>query len=116
MNLQMWVTLIISILVVLFAFSWAALFTQAKSLWSKLKQLKADYDAAVADGTVTDAEKTRIADDLMAMIGEFTNIFQMLASLVFQIGNIIKQAKILKAQRSTIPPPDAPRTKSDTSG
>ena len=82
----------------LFAVSWATIIPIIISFWNNLKKVYADYKAAVADGTITDAEKVQIADDAMQAIADATNIVQFLTNLINAILLVIKAAKLNKIQ------------------
>jgi hypothetical protein len=88
--------IILAIVSVLFVATWATIIPVCVDLWSKLKRLYTDYKAAVADGTITDAEKIEIADDVMQAIPDATNILQFATNLITAIIAIIKNAKLVK--------------------
>ena len=85
--------IILLIIGVLLAASWATAIPVALALWSKLLKLKADYQAAIADGAITDAERILLADDLMQCITDAGNLFQFLTNLIFAIINVINSGK-----------------------
>ncbi len=94
--------LIVTILVILFAASWAVIIPICLDFWSKLKKLYADYKAAVADGTVTDAERIEIANDAMQAIADAANIFQFVANLIAAIVKVISTAKLVKKIKASL--------------
>jgi hypothetical protein len=89
------------ILGILFAASWGVIIPVCLDFWVKLKKVYADYKAAVADGTITDAEKVVIADDTMQAIADAANIIQFLNNLISSILVVIKASKMkaLKAKK-----------------
>jgi heme oxygenase len=95
--------IVIAILAILFAVSWGTIIPVCISFWNNLKKVKADYDEAVGDGTITDAERVAIADDAMAAIKDASNIFQFITNLIKSILVVIQASKLtakrLKAQR-----------------
>jgi hypothetical protein len=90
-------TLILAIVTILFAASWGVAIPAAVSLWTKLKKVYADYKAAVADGTITDAERIQLANDVMDAIADATTIFQFVANLIAAIVKVITASKAKKA-------------------
>jgi len=91
-------TLILAILTILFAVSWGVAIPATVSLWNKLKKVYADYKAAVTDGTITDAERIQLANDVMDAIADAATVFQFVANLINSILFIIKASKLSKKQ------------------
>ena len=86
----------VAVLGILMAASWGTVIPICIVFWNDLKKTLADYKAAVADGTITDAEKVQIADDAMQAIADASNIFQFVINLVNAIMLLIKAAKLNK--------------------
>ena len=93
-------TIILAILTILFAVSWGVAIPETVSLWSKLKKVYADYKAAVADGTITDAERIQLANDVMDAIADAATVFQFVANLVAAIVKVITEAKLIRKIKS----------------
>lgn len=89
-------TLILAIITILFAASWGVAIPAVVSLWSKLKKVYADYKAAVADGTITDAERIQLANDVMDAIADAATVFQFVANVISAIVKVITDAKTKK--------------------
>jgi hypothetical protein len=77
-----------------FAASWATIIPIVNGLWSKIVKVKQDYDKAVADGVITDAEKVVLLDDIMAAMTDAVTIFQFVSNLVLAILSAIKRARL----------------------
>jgi len=103
MDISTIIAIILGIFVVITSVSWAVLANRAKAVWESLQELKIDYEQAAADGVITDAEKAKIADTLIIIIGEATSIWQALQNAVMQILLLIRRNRIAVSS-ARIPP------------
>ena len=92
--------IVASLVAVIAAVAWGTLFASFKQMLSDLKLAYDDYKQAMADGTITDAEKAQIADALMAALEQAVSITQVVANLVAQILAIINAATKKKAKNN----------------
>ena len=90
--------IILAVVAVLFAATWATIIPVCLSFWGKIKKVYADYKAAIADGTITDAERLQLADDVMQAIADAANIFQFVTNIINAIILILKAAKLNQKQ------------------
>lgn len=93
MNWYLITTIILGVATVLLGVAWATLWTRGKRLWAGMLELRDDYKKAVADGTITDAEKAEIADDLIDIIDHATTLWQAIRGIIFNIIGIVKKAR-----------------------
>lgn len=91
MNTWQIITLVLAIL---FGAGWVVVIPAINSLWAKLQKLKNDYEAASADGTITDAEKAQLADDMITAIADASTIFQFFSNLIVAIIKAITTARV----------------------
>lgn len=101
MDWQTILAIILGIFTILAGVSWAVLASRAKSIWKALQDLKANYLSAVADGVISDAEKAQIADNLIAIIGEATSIWQALQNVYTEILLLIQRRRIAASSAKT---------------
>ena len=88
-----WWQIIIAVIGVLFAASWAAIIPTCVKLWRSLSRIKADYQAAMADGIITDVERQQIAEGVIEAISHAGNIFQFIVNLIAAIDSVINKAR-----------------------
>jgi hypothetical protein len=81
---EIW-TLILGIVAVLSLVGWATLYSRARSLIKNALELKKDYEDAVADGNITDAEKDKMVEHLIYMIQDVTAIYQSLYGVIIKL-------------------------------
>lgn len=81
---EIW-TLILAIVAVLSLVGWATLYSRARSLIKNALELKKDYEDAVADGNITDAEKDKMVEHLIYMIQDVTAIYQSLYGVIIKL-------------------------------
>jgi predicted PurR-regulated permease PerM len=93
---EIW-AIIASGVAVISAVGWGVVGSQISDLVKQLITLKNEYNAAVADGTITDAEKAQITDTIFAIIQDGLSISQTIYNLVVEITKIIQSAKAKKA-------------------
>lgn len=91
--------IICTVIGILAVASWALVIPSVVSLASKLKKVKEDYYKAIEDGSITDAEKITLADQVVAMIPDMMNIIQFLSNIVIAIRSAIFIGKIKKITR-----------------
>ena len=87
------------ILGVLFAASWAAIIPICVSLWNSILKVKQDYIEFMSDNVLTDAERLHLADDVILVIKDASNIFQFIITLVAAIGAVIPKAVGKRAKK-----------------
>lgn len=83
--------IVLGVIALIMGVSWVTIKTKADRIFSQAKELKADYDAAVVDGTITDAEKVQIAEHVINIIGDATDIWQMLENFIRGAAKIVKK-------------------------
>lgn len=81
---EIW-TLILAIVAALSLVGWATLYSRARSLIKNALELKKDYEDAVADGNITDAEKDKMVEHLIYMIQDVTAIYQSLYGVIIKL-------------------------------
>lgn len=86
-------TIVLAVFALLAGVSWGILFTQGRQLWAALQKLRDTYKQAVANGTITDAEKAEIADDLIDIIDHATSVYMVIYNLVIDVLSIISRRK-----------------------
>ncbi len=88
------------ILGVLFAASWGVIIPVGVSLWNSILKVKQDYIEFMADNTLTDAERIHLADDVILVIKDASNIFQFIVTLIAAINAVIPKAVGKRARRN----------------
>ena len=86
--------IITMVLSVLFGAGWATMIPIFVKAGNDLKKTVADYKTAVADGTITDAERIELANDLIADVENASQIIQFIHNLISSIKGSIKQAEL----------------------
>jgi hypothetical protein len=89
----------IAVLGVLFAASWAVIIPVFVSMWSSLKKVKEDYQEFMADGELTDSERIHLADDVILVINDASNIYQFIVNVVNAIRKALLKAKDKRARK-----------------
>uniref|UniRef100_A0A6M3IZN1 Holin n=1 Tax=viral metagenome TaxID=1070528 RepID=A0A6M3IZN1_9ZZZZ len=84
-------TLVLAIVTVLAGVAWQSLFQKSKDFVAKAKKLTTEYNEAVIDGTITDAEKAQMADTAIGMVQDGLDILQGLRNLAGSIIHIVKK-------------------------
>jgi hypothetical protein len=87
------------ILGVLFAASWGVIIPVCVSLWHSVLKTKQDYIDFMADGALTDTERMHLADDVIAVIKDASNIFQFIVSLIAAVSAVIPRAVGKRARK-----------------
>lgn len=87
------------ILGVLFVASWGAIIPVCVSLWHSVLKTKQDYEDFMADGALTDTERMHLADDVIAVIKDASNIFQFIINLIAALSAIIPRAVSKRARK-----------------
>jgi hypothetical protein len=97
--------ILFAVILVLTAASWGTAITLGKSMWKKLQKALADYKAAVADGTITDAERIQLANDIIDALSDAAQLWQFIENLVLSIAGVVKRAKLRARQTKANSPP-----------
>ncbi len=87
------------ILGVLFAASWGVIIPVCVSLWNSVLKTKQDYLNFMADGTLTDSERMHLADDVILVIKDASNIVQFIVNLIAAINAVIPRAVSKRARK-----------------
>jgi len=93
MDWQSIVAIIVGIFGVVSVVAWASLFTKARRLWANLQSLKEEYHTAIADKEITDVERIEIADRLIAIIIDATDLWQTITNIVVSILGVIARKR-----------------------
>ena len=93
---------IVAIIGVLLAVSWGIIIPTCISLWKSILKLKQDYQEFMTDNTLTDTERKHLADDIILVIRDATNIFQFIVNLITAIGAVIPKAVGKRAKHNKI--------------
>ena len=88
-----------AILGVLFVASWGIIIPVCVSLWQSILKVKQDYADFMVDNVLTDAERMHLADDVIQVIKDASNIFQFIVNLIATIGAVIPKAVGKRARR-----------------
>ncbi len=88
------------ILGVLFAASWGVIIPVCISLWNSILKVKEDYIEFMADNVLTDAERLHLADDVILVIKDASNIVQFIINLITAIGAVIPKAVGKRARKA----------------
>ncbi len=91
---------IVAIIGVLLITSWGIIIPTCISLWKSILKLKQDYQEFMVDNTLTDTERMHLADDIILVIKDATNIFQFFVNLIATIGAVIPKAVGKRAKRN----------------
>ena len=81
-----------AILGVLLVASWGIIIPVCISLWNAILKVKRDYTDFMADNVLTDTERMHLADDVIQVIKDASNIFQFIISLIGAINAVIPKA------------------------
>jgi hypothetical protein len=87
------------ILGVLFAASWGVIIPICVSLWNYILKTKQDYIDFMVDGALTDTERIHLADDVIAVIKDASNVFQFIINLISAISAVIPRAVGKRARK-----------------
>jgi len=85
--------IILVVLTITSALSWGVLFSKGRRVWQKMLELQSEYKSAVIDGTITEEEKAQIADTVIEIIGDATDIWQAMENFVREIIPLLKRPK-----------------------
>ncbi len=91
MTWQTIVTLVVGVFGVVSIIVWALILTKAGKIWANMKILRDEYNSAIEDKVLTDAEKTKIADTVINIITDSANIWQAMTNMVIQILQVISK-------------------------
>ena len=82
-------TLVLAIGALLISVSWIKIARDLRSIASAGRDLKEKYGQAITDGTITDAEKTVIADAAIVMIESVIEVAKELTNIALALKRII---------------------------
>ncbi len=91
MDAQTIVAIIFGIIALIVAIPFGVIKLKGKDVIQHAKNVKADYDKAVADGTITDVEKAKIADEAILLIQDLIDLWQIVENAIRNIAGIIKR-------------------------
>ena len=69
--------------------AWSALIKKIKNMWANLCLVKTAYQEALEDDNITDEERLEIADRLIAVIVDATDIWQTITNMIVSILGVI---------------------------
>jgi hypothetical protein len=85
--------IILAVLLAISAVPWVFLWQRGKNLKDAGKDLVDRYNSAVADGTITDAEKAEMGEAAVRIIEAGLDIWTTLDNLIREIAQIIQKGK-----------------------
>ena len=91
-----WITIGIGVVAAIAGVGLAALFVRGRMIWNEMKEIRTEYQKAIKDNVITDAEKAAIADRAIKAIQEAASIWQALENLVLEIKEFIKVRRAVK--------------------
>ena len=90
MDLKDILVFILILVTVASGIAWAALFASAKGVVQHGKEIKEEWDKAVADGKITDAERILIGAKAIDLIEDAVTLLQFITNLVSSIKELLK--------------------------
>jgi hypothetical protein len=91
-----WITIGIGVVAAIAGVGWAALFVRGRMIWNEMKEIRTEYQKAIKDNVITDAEKAAIADRVIKAIQEAASIWQALENLALEIKEFIEVRRAAK--------------------
>ena len=93
MEVDLIINIVLAVSTIAFGVAWATLFNKGRKIFASLLRLREEYDKADDDGVITDAEKSKIADTVIEIIGDAADVWQALQNFVMQVIPIIRNAR-----------------------
>jgi len=84
-------TLIAGIIALIAAVGWAASWSTLKDLLANAKELKTEYQAGMADGSLSDDELKGMLPHLVSVIEDAASIYQTFLNLIIKIIALFKR-------------------------
>jgi len=84
-------TIVLAVCTAIAGVSWATVKVRAKRIKNNGLKLKAQYQQAIADGTITDEERLQIADTAIAIIDDALSLLQTLQNLVMSVVGLFRR-------------------------
>jgi hypothetical protein len=86
-------TLILAIVAIIAAVGWAASWTTLRDLLSNARELKKEYQAGMADGSLSDDEYAGMLPHLVAVIEDSAKLYQTFLNLVMKLIALFRKGK-----------------------
>jgi len=91
MSLSEVINIMLILIALISAVSWGILYSKSRSAWANMMKLKSEYEDAIADNVISNAEKAKMADTMIAIITDASSIWQAMENLARQIIPILRK-------------------------
>lgn len=82
-------TIVLAVVTLMAGVSWLTIISRAKSLVRNLKDIKDEYQAAIANGVISEDEKARIVQEAIEVMEDAISLWQNLVNLALQLRKLI---------------------------